>query len=552
MTPVAADSAPLPSVAAAPARVSLRDFSDRLSPMLVKELRQGLKSHVFTWGLIAMQLSLIIVALLSMEGENVRDINRFFWWSVAGPVCVLLPLRVANALRDETSGNTLDTLLLTQLSAWRITLGKWLATCALQVLVAVTALPYLILRYFAGGVNTPLELAWLGVIVLFGMVVSSIMLGLSWFPYFLVRAIIMLGILFGTAGACGGTIEEISRGDYVLDSLYRDLLWTGFAFFLILAGYLAFFCLDLGAARLAPLSENRATRRRLMALVILVLGGTCCAIRWHQSGVRGSDREIAMVLSMMLGMGLLLPGVQALCERPVNLAPVLMPFMKGGWHRRLAGRFFLPGWHSGVFLMLLLIIAAGALSAWLSMEYWNYRSSRSGYGYGSYSRDDEEMLFTLIQVAAGILGTLVMPLVVWKWTRRMNRWDFWRWLLLILAAGAFHIFIMALGSKTNSKFTYANYIVPSGAFLVYPSVRAQIDDKVTETRPPAMETRILSSRERNLRDERRMRERELVRERLRIQHGIIACISCVLWLGLAVWLACREMRVTDQAWRELT
>lgn len=284
MTPAAAaESAPPPT--AAPV-VSLRDFSDRLSPMLVKELRQGLKSLIFVWGLIAMQVALIVITMLSMDEEVDReDIHTAFWWSLAVPVCLLLPLRVANALRDETSGNTLDTLLLTRLSAWRITLGKWLATCALQILVAITVLPYLILRYFSGGVNTPLELAWLGLFVLFAMVVTAIMLGLSWFRYFLVRAIIMLGILVGSTAACAGTIEEyLSRGRYGLDHMYRNVSWPGVVYLLTLVLYVAFYCLDLGAARLAPLAENRATRRRIMGLAVLVICATCCALRWYQGG----------------------------------------------------------------------------------------------------------------------------------------------------------------------------------------------------------------------------------------------------------------------------
>jgi hypothetical protein len=58
-------------------------------------------------------------------------------------VCLLLPLRLSAALREEMGGNTMDTLVLTRLSGWRIVLGKWVATAALQVLMALTVLPYL-------------------------------------------------------------------------------------------------------------------------------------------------------------------------------------------------------------------------------------------------------------------------------------------------------------------------------------------------------------------------------------------------------------------------
>jgi hypothetical protein len=550
MTPAsAAEAPPLP---VAPVKVSLRDFSDRLSPMLVKELRQGLKSPVFTWGLMAMQLSLVIMALLSMESGNTRDINSLFWWSVAGPVCVLLPMRVANALRDESSANTLDTLLLTQLSAWRITLGKWLATCALQVLVAITALPYLILRYFGGGVNTPLEIAWLGIVVLFSMVVTAVMLGLSWFPYFLIRAIIMLGVLAGAAGACGGTIEEISRGDYMLDEFYDEMAWPGVIYWLVLAFYTAFYCLDLGAARLAPMSENRATRRRLAGLAVLLVCGVCCLWRWHLNLSAGGNRENGFILSTLLGLVMLLPSVQAISERPVNLAPVLMPFLKRGWRGRVAGWFLLPGWHSGVFYALLLLFPTGVLIGWLGLKYSEL--VQLSYGYSHRSALDEEDMAVILQVFAGILGTIFMPLLIWRLLRRMNRWDFWRWLLLIVAAGAFHFFITPLGIKSSSKVLYANYVLPSGAFLVIPSSEAQARDEWLETETleeTLEETRNLSPAARVAMQEKRYQEYARIKDRTLREHGIISVVSCALWLALAIWMAFREMRVTARAGREL-
>lgn len=545
MSSAAAETAP-PSLA--PPKLSLRDFSDRLSPMLVKELRQGLKSHVFTWGLIAMQLALVIAAIMSMEGENDRDVNSFFWWSVAGPVCVILPLRVANALRDETSANTLDTLLLTHLSAWRITLGKWLATCALQLLVAVTALPYLILRYFSGGVNMPMEIAWLGLFVLFGTVVTAVMLGLSWFPYFLVRAIIMLGVLFGAAGACGGVIDEmISRNDYGLDEFYREMSWPGIPYFLTLACYLAFYCLDLGAARLAPLSENRATRRRIVGLIVLLVCGISALLRWNITSTSGSysHAENALVMAILLVGVMLLPAVQALSERPVNLAPVLMPFARRGLRGRIAGLFFLPGWHSGVFYALFVLGAAGALALWLAMEYGNLRAS-----LGRYSGFAEEDLLVIGQVAAGVLGTIVMPVVVWKLTRRMHRWDFWRWILLIIAAGALHFFVTPLGLKTSARSLYANYLVPSGAFLVNLGSEAVAREEWLTTESPVNRKDLSPAEVRRLQQERSFLLDTIEQRQLR-QHGIITAISCLLWLAAAVWFAAREMAATTRDMREL-
>ena len=185
------------------------------------------------------------------------------------------------------------------------------------------------------------------------------------------------------------------------------------------------------------------------------------------------------------------------------------------------------------------------------MEYLNLRRTAYGSGYDPYGSSDERYLMRMFLAAGGVAGTIIMPVVIWKWMRRMNRWDFWRWLLMMVAVGGFHIFVTAMGTKSSPKMTWANYVFPSGAFLVEVSARPQVYSKFEETEPLVVDTRKLSPRERNLQDDRRSREQDQLGKSLRIQHSIAASISCVLWLGLGLWVAFRELRVTDRAWREL-
>lgn len=524
-------------ISAAPATTSpslptagLRDFSDRLSPMLVKELRQGLKSHVFTWGLIAMQLALIIMAVVSMEDGNSRDTNTAFWWSVAGPICLLLPMRLANALRDESGGNTLDTLLLTQLSAWRIALGKWLATCALQVLVAMTALPYLILRYFSGGVNMPLEVAWLGIYVVMGMVTSAVMLGMSWFPHFLLRAAIMLAVLAAAAGFCGGTIDEISRANnYGIDEAFTELRWPGTIFALLLTAWVTFYFLDLGAARLAPVSENRATRRRLVALAVLGIGGACCFGKFP-------DRDTAPVMAMMLGMGMVLPAIQAICERPANYAPVLQPFVRRGPAGRLAGRVLYPGWHTGLVFALLILLVASGLAFW---HFWVMLNLRRGVMV--YEFFDEYRLMILASSFGGCIGLVIMPLVAWRIFKGLAKWDFWRWLLVLLVAGVFHFVVTLTAYRTSSKVMFASYLLPSGCLFVAPAAEIYAEEVMP------WERGFNSSKD----WDKFYREREKHKMRYLWVHGTVALSSLGLWLAAAVIITMKEMRVTRRAEQEL-
>lgn len=515
----AADVPPVPKAA-------LRDFSDRLSPMLVKELRQGLKSPVFTWGLIAMQMALAIMAMVAMDSGNDRDANEFFWWSVAGIVCVLLPMRVANALRDEMGGNTLDTLVLTRLSAWRITLGKWLATSALQVLVSMTVLPYLIMRYFAGGVNMPMELAWLGIYVLFGLVVTAVMLGLSWFRFFLVRAVLMLGVIFCAVGFCAGTIHEISRNDYGLDEIYRELGWPGIIG--ILAGILwvAFFFLDLGAAQIAPRAENRATRRRLVALAVFVTASVCCFFF--------NRTEAGAIFSMLVLFAMGPPCIQALCEQPANYTPVLQPFVKRGFAGRLAGRFLYPGWHTGM-VFSLLVIAAG-----LGLFMWHYMEMRARWASrGSFDRMDHWMTL-MLSISAGVLGAMIFPLVVWRLFRRMDQWNFWRWLMVLLAAGLFHGLVMIFAWRTETPgINLVNHALPTAGLFVEAEAEMAADLRREQFGGSAKNHDF------------RWNERREYEYQITGQLCVVSLCSLALWLGAALWLSAKEMRITRRAEDEL-
>lgn len=515
-------------------RAALRDFSDRLSPMLVKELRQGLKSPVFIWGLIAMQIVLAVMAINAMEDGIDRDANMTFWWAVAGTVCVLLPMRVANALRDEMGGNTMDTLVMTRLSAWRITMGKWVATGALQTLVAMTSLPYLIMRYFAGSVDLPMELAWLGIYLLFGLLVSGVMLGLSWFRYFLVRAIIMLGILFGAIGFCAGTISVISRGyTYGLEEFYREMGWPGITFFLCAVVWVTFFFLDLGAAQIAPLSENRATRRRLAALAMLTVGTVCIF-------TSGTSRYTGTVFAGMLCFGMACAAAQALCEKPGDYAPVLRPFVKRGAAGRLAGRLLYPGWHTGIFFTLFLGLACGALFIYSIIQRFSFY--RAAYG-SSYSANYSEMLVTVTSVIGGCLGALLLPLIYWRMFRKMEQWDFWRWLTIAIIALGVHLAIMLTAAKTSASVAMAHCVLPSGGLTVPASAQMQAREEmrgIEQNRGPRISAFDSSY------EAQRLRGVELT-----LTYATVAGICLAGWIGVAIFMALRQHRHTRRAENEL-
>ena len=140
----------------------MNDFADWFSPIIVKELRQGMRARAFLGIFLAIQFFMIVCVLISLGDGSHDAAAGFFWTFIGGAILFAMPLRGLATLNGEMKGNTMELMLLTQLSAWRITAGKWLALVLQTLLLVCAVLPYVVLRYFLGGVNLVDDLAMLG------------------------------------------------------------------------------------------------------------------------------------------------------------------------------------------------------------------------------------------------------------------------------------------------------------------------------------------------------------------------------------------------------
>jgi hypothetical protein len=439
----------------------LKDFGDWMSPMLVKELRMGLKSPFFVWGFLGVQLLLALLSLM-FAGRGGEDLAIVFWWCLAGPVCLLLPLRLSGALREEMGGNTMDTLVLTRLSGWRIVIGKWVATAALQVLMALTVLPYLILRYFAGGIDVVQEIAWLGLFLLLGVTSSAVLLGLSFLKYFLLRAAVLLAVLLHTFGFCAVSVFEIARQQYGIESLHDEIGTAGIWYCVVLLLWAIFFFLDLGASQLAPESENRATPRRLAAMVMVPVA-TVLSLHSRENDFREAGGFVALGAAM-------LTVVQAMSEQPGHLRPLVLPFARRGFFGRLAGRVLLPGWHTGLIYATLWVFAA----AWVASVYVasNYRGSPVTL------RVEALMIAT---VCCGALGFFVFPIGLAGIFRKLAAWNFWWWLAGTAIGAVVSGIVLALWVPFKSTGLMLLSMVWPGATIVAPAMAVEIAEEQVET-----------------------------------------------------------------------
>ncbi len=324
-----------------PAAVSRgqRDFADWLSPMLVKELRQGMRTRVFVGSFIllqmAMTMNVIIGLLMAADKRDPSFSTAFFWGVVAVPIIFVLPLSGLGTLSNELNANTLELVFLTRLSAWRIVAGKWFAIVAQNVLLVCAVLPYAVLRYFIGGVNVTEELITLAMMLIASTLLCGITVGVSPFQTRLTRALLIGGLVFFSWG--------ILPGFFLVGGAFRVFgPMPMFSWGLGIA--LAIFCilflllmLEIGAGKIAPAAENHAAKKRGFTFALLLLAGLFNLVI--------ANAQMLTVLALLLTIPIC---IDAVCEQPRWIPSIFRPFARWGLIGRVVGRFAYPGWQTGV------------------------------------------------------------------------------------------------------------------------------------------------------------------------------------------------------------
>lgn len=330
----------------------LFDFPDHLSPMLVKELRQGMRTKAFVGVFLALQIILGVILLSAgaaassdSAGSTISNII-FIFFSIA--VLIIQPMRGITALSSEVKGNTIDMMVLTRLSAWRIVTGKWASIVSQSALLLVTIIPYLILRYFFGGMNLVGEIVFLAVLFLSSAALTAVTVGLSASSSVILRSVLpmialpigayslLMMLMFGGMG--GGGLSSFF-------SLATDESRIFTSIYLAVCAYYGFFMLSTGTSLIAPYAENHSTLRRLISLAVTVTAAVLGSMSFTD----------ADTLPFFFTVVLLPVFAISLSEFAPLAAPTFRKFAKRGPLGHLAGFFLFPGWTSGFFFCLALI-----------------------------------------------------------------------------------------------------------------------------------------------------------------------------------------------------
>ncbi len=431
---------------------ALRDFSDRLSPMVVKEMRQGLRTRFFTAALIVFHFMMGCLMLAYLTDLNADNANEVFWVVTIVALLGVMPAQAFNALNGEARDGTLDMLRLTGTSSFRIVWGKWFTIYSQILLIAGSLMPYLIARYFMGNAEIVPEMIGLVLLAAVAAMISAGVVAFSSQASLWVR-LLSNAALGGAAFIAGLFVFYLcdgSGGQQMLSAWLNLDLWEQSLFVLSIpagSAYGVYLFITLGASRIADAAEEHSSQKRAVALIVMTL-------------LCGSGVALAMENGLDGGMWCLIP-MCIIClifgmDVTTETMPVYPSVIQGVWDRFpwLSGirHWFYPGWVSGVIVWMVIAMETMAVCIAITL---------------STSYNDGEVSAVFLCLLAAVL---VPVCVHGEQEQRFARW----WVVQTLSVLAM-VLTAAAGAVTGGALSVIGFLTPLTGLTAAGQMRASAD-----------------------------------------------------------------------------
>jgi hypothetical protein len=339
-------------------------LSDRLNPIVVKEVRQFLRARSFGWTFVTLVVIVAIIGaiiVLSDEARPSADLGASFStllvWMLGIGTLVIVPLQAYQSLGSEWEADTYDQLTLSGLTPGQIMGGKWLSAALQSVLILLAFMPFVALGFLMRGV----DLLALGVVLVTVIASSLWASALALAVSSMTRARgtrVVLYVLLGVVTFAGaGSLASFATGILSQpDLITQDAFLGAFTTFVVVGTALAGFCFVYGCGQLAHPEENTSTPLRVLTLVggIVVLAWLAAAswLGWIPS--RGVEALGALTTGALGVLSMLWTA-----ERQRLGRRVAHDLARPGSRTRRCPAVLLPGGSRGaVFSYLLLSLAA--------------------------------------------------------------------------------------------------------------------------------------------------------------------------------------------------
>ena len=305
-------------------------LADLFGPLVVKEVRQGLRGRVFAIFFGVLLAACFFVALFAWGQATPTGSGRYGRDTLAlllgaqGVVCFfIIPFTAFRSMAKELEDETWVLLTLTGLGSRSITRGKWVSAMSQAGLYASACAPFVLFSYFLNGVDIQQLVVALVLTAGWSALLSAVAVAIAAHAHSrLARTVslfIAIGVLLAGTGMgiafCTALAEEGQR------MLSRDEARNAMLGIFVFSWGLTWLALEVAGSGLAAPSEHASKwpRRALTVVTLsaLVFGG---GVFVASHGSR-QDAAAGQILTCFF---LALAGVGALAERD-------------GWPRELAG-----------------------------------------------------------------------------------------------------------------------------------------------------------------------------------------------------------------------
>lgn len=372
-------------------------ITESVGPIVVKEVRQGLRARVFSIFFGVLLAACFVIALIgvgNVAGVAGATAGRGFFASFISALgCVtffVIPFAAFRSMLRELEDETWVLLTLTGLGAHSITRGKWVSAMSQSMLFASACAPYVLFSYFLNGVDILQLVAGLLLATAFSALLTAAGIAIATqahsklgrtIAHFVVLAVLGIGAAMGI----GFAWVLADEGQRIATSVaFRNTVIGLFVF----SSALTWLVLQCAAAGLALPSENASAGPRRALMLVVGLALAFGAIVYLTTGGRPRDALPAQVIICMF---LALVSIFASSERD-------------GWPKQdsSGGWFFQAGAQRSFWLMVLLLAATTA--TWAGM--WLRDSGAEKEFRGLIAAG----LFPLLYMSIGVILGRVTPL----------------------------------------------------------------------------------------------------------------------------------------------
>lgn len=349
------------------------DFiDDHINPIVVKELRQAVRSSFVTVVinvLLLIELAIVTINLLGSTdrsftmGRNVFTGLHFLLLIVS---VIFVPIYVGVRFAAERSAQNVDLMFTTTISPLSIIWGKFLSGAIIAALLFSTAGPFMVLTYMLRGIDVPTILVIVGIDFLavlatiqFAILVMSGSISLAARGGLLVLCLILFPYVIFGVGA--GTMSFLYG--------YSGSWWRSDEYWLYIIGFLLLnVAYHVGmmlasAAVVSPPTSNRSMGIRIFLVITWIVWGIICGVI---AGVRGENEWMLLWAIASISVCCLMLLV-VICERDRWGVRVLTTVPANPIKRFIAFLFYSGS--AGGLLMSLLVMGAT-----LGVVMWTYSS----------------------------------------------------------------------------------------------------------------------------------------------------------------------------------